>query len=78
MNLRNETINRLWLGEDTKIPILEKKRHTITLNDLAKRYFDNKRVEKPGRSTEDRASKYDKHYSQGLGTHNLSFITEKL
>lgn len=76
-NLRIEVIGRLRIGDENHIPILAKKRQQTTLNDLAERYFAAKRAEKPGRSTEGRASKYAKHFADGIGARPLSSVTRR-
>jgi len=76
-NKRIELIGKLRLGEDTKTPIMEKKRHRTTLNDLAQLYFSDMHVKKPGRVTTDRQSKYDKHFKEGLGLSDPKHITKR-
>lgn len=76
-NLRMEILSKLRLGEDTKIPIVEKKQKRTALNELADHYFKVKLSEQPGRSTKDRRSKYQKHYADGIGALSIATVTRR-
>lgn len=76
-NFRIEAISKLRLGEDTKIPILEKKRYLTTLNDLKAMYFDHKSVDAKKKSIRDRMSKYDKHLKDSIGSKSIKSLTKQ-
>lgn len=76
-NLRNEVINKLRLGEDTKIPIIDKKQQHTTLDDLSVLYFDYKNINGITKSTKDRQSKYNKHIKPLLGHIHAKSITKQ-
>jgi len=76
-NKRSELLSKLRLGEDPNIPILKKKQTKETLNDLAEKYFTHKRLEGETRSYKERYSKYNHHFSAGLGLIPLQSITKQ-
>jgi integrase len=73
-NKRAEIISKLRLGDDTQIPILKAKTQKLTLNDMAKLYFEHRGLNGVTKSLKDRQSKYLKHYGNTLGLLPLQMI----
>ncbi len=76
-NKRNEIISKLRLGDDPNIPILTKKLHKDSLNDIANKYFEHKNLAETKKNTKDRLSKYNKHYSNDIGKKPIQTITKQ-
>lgn len=75
-NTRAGILSKLRLGEDTQIPILKAKSQKLTLNDIAKLYFEYKGLKGVSKSLTDRQSRYFKHYGNELGLLPLQMITK--
>ena len=75
-NKRAELLSKLRLGEDSQIPILKAKSQKLTLNDMAKLYFEYKGLDGITKSLKDRQSKYLKHYGNSLGLLPLQMINK--
>jgi len=76
-NKRNEIVSKLRLGEDPNIPILTKKQHRTTLNELAELYFTHKKLEGETRSNKERYAKYNRHFKDGIGAIPIQSITKQ-
>jgi len=76
-NKRSEILSKLRLGEDLNIPILKKKTKHLSLNDIATKYFNNRRVGGITSSLKNTQYKYDKFYLDSLGLSALNSITKK-
>lgn len=70
---RDELINKLRLGED--LPLRQRKEEIVTLNDLAKLYFDDKDLEITQNKRQ--KSKYERHLAPSLGEKNIKLIVRK-
>lgn len=70
---RDELINKLRLGED--LPLRQRKEEVVTLNNLAKLYFDDKDLEITQNKRQ--KSKYERHLSPSLGEKNIKLIVRK-
>lgn len=70
---RDELINKLRLGED--LPIRQRKEVIITLNDLAKLYFDDKDMDI--KQNKKQKSKYEIHLKIPFGSRNIKLLTKK-
>lgn len=76
-NKRNEIVSKLRLGDDPLIPILTKKLHKDTFNDLAFQYFKHKKLEGITKSVKDRESKYNKHFKNYIGDKPIQTIIKQ-
>jgi integrase len=75
-NKRAELIAKLRLGEDSQIPILKAKSQKLTLNDIAKLYFEHKGLNGVTRSLKSRENKFIKHFGDKIGLLPLQMITK--
>lgn len=76
-NKRSEILSILRLGNDTNIPILQKKSQKQTLNDIAKLYFKNLSNRATQNGLRETISKYNKHIKDNLGNYALISITKE-
>ena len=78
-NLRNEQISKMKHGKDITVIATKKKKDSITLNDLANKYFEDKkklnRNEKQNFRVNERENKYKNHIKQILGNKVITNIT---
>ncbi|WP_170018792.1 site-specific integrase [Campylobacter sp. RM16190] len=66
-NKRAEILAKLRLGDDLKIPIVAKKQHKTTLNDIADKYFDSRAIAGETISLKERRSKFNRHLRDTIG-----------
>ncbi|WP_156847046.1 tyrosine-type recombinase/integrase [Campylobacter ureolyticus] len=67
----------LRLGNDTNIPILQKKSQKQTLNDIAKLYFKDLSNRATKNGLRETISKYNKHIKDNLGNYAFISITKE-
>lgn len=76
-NKRAEILTKLRLGEDLRIPIIAKKQHKTTLNEIAELYFESKAIAGETISIKERKSKYNRHLRETLGEKALTSIKKE-
>jgi integrase len=71
-NKCNEIVSKLRLGEDPNIPILKKKQHGISLNDIFPKYISSIKT----KSVTSMRSRYKTHLYNDVGLKDLGKITK--
>ncbi len=72
VNLRNEQLSKMKYGEDITVIANKKKVNITTYDDLAKIYFNDKKVDKY------RINKYNNHIKPHLGSKDINSITKDM
>ena len=69
-NLRNEQLSEMRNGKDITVIAIKKKKELLTLDTLAKRYFEDRK------STNERKQKYTNHIKPLIGNKQIENITK--